>query len=323
MTNIIGRLEDVGIGVESTRGTAVAPSYWLATSDKTFEDRASVILDDSAYGVLGEHSQATLAKQWADGSLAGNVGQNSIGVLLVGLAGNVPTPSVSSGEYTHTFVQTNSVTNKSLTVAFKDANQDLRFANAMLDSLKLSWETDKFFNFEAQFMSKKSASASNTVSRAAENRFAAKDSVIKIASTQGGLDGASALAVRSASITFAKNVEDKQNLGSVDVADVLNKSMVITGTLEIYYDGTTYKDYVFNETERAVRLSVVNTDVTLANGSNPTIEIDLYRVRFSDWDRQRGSNDVVTETVNFTALTDFSNSQKQYTIDVLNGVSSY
>ena len=97
MTNIIGRIEDVGIGLESSRGTAVAPTYWLATQDKDFDDKAELILDDSAIGVLAEHSNATLQRQWAEGSIQGHVGQNSIGALLCLLAGNVPSAAHRKG----------------------------------------------------------------------------------------------------------------------------------------------------------------------------------------------------------------------------------
>ncbi len=321
MTNIIGRLENVGIGVEATRGTAVAPTFWLGVDDKDYDDRPEVIFDQAAHGVLGEDSAATLVKQWADGGFKGKVYQNSIGAILVGLSGAASSTSVSSGEYTHTFTQANNVTNKSLTLAFKDANQDLAFANAVLDSVTFNLEIGKFFEYDAQFMSKKSASASNTVSKSAENLFAPKHGQVKIASAQSGLAAASAISLRKASITFAKNTETKDVLGSVDINDVHNKSLKVTGSLELYYDGTTYKDYVFNQTERALRIGVVNTDVTLANSSNPHLYFDLYKVRFDQWERSRGNNDIVTETVNFTALTDFSNSQKVYTIELLNGTA--
>ncbi len=320
MTQLIGRLEDVGIGIEATRGTVVAPTYWLATTDKDFEDKANVIIDDSALGVLAEDSNATIQKQWADGSISGNVYQNSIGVLMTMLGGAAPATNLAVGEYTHTWTQANTVTNKTATIAFKDANQDLRFANCALDSLTLNLEADRFFNYEAQFMSKKSAVASNTVSRSAENLFAPKTAVVKLATTQSGLAAASAISLRSASITFAKNAEDKQVLGSVDLNDVFNRSVKITGSLEVYYDGTTYKDFVFNQTERALRIGVNNTDVTLVNSGNPHLHIDLYRVRFTDWSRDRGNNDIVTESVNFTAMVDFSNSLKAYTIELLNSV---
>lgn len=323
MTQIIGRLEDVGIGIETTRGTAVAPTYWLATDEKTHDDKANIVMDDAAHGVLGEVSHAALTRQWADGTIRGSVGQSSIGAFLTLLAGAAPSTSTTLGEYTHTFTQANNVTNKSGTIAYKDGNQDLRFAMAMLDSLTLTMELDQFFKYEANFISKKSATATNTVSRSLENIFAPTYAGVKLAATQGDLGAATAINVRSASVTFAKNAEAKQVLGSADLNDVHNRTLQVTGTLEVYYDNTTYKDYVFSQTERALRLQVVNTGVTLANSSNPRIYIDLYKVRFSDWERQKGNGDLVTETVNFTALVDYSNSQKVYTLELLNSIASY
>jgi hypothetical protein len=291
--------------------------------DKSFDDKAEVILDESGTGVLAENSDASLVKKWADGSVSMNVYQDSIGAVLRMIAGASPSTASSSGEYTHTFEQANTVTNDSATVVFKDSNTDLGFTNTMVDSATFTLETGAFFNTEIQFLSKASESDSNTVSRSAENVFAPQHAVIKLASAQSGLDGASAISVKSANFTIAKNAEDKHVLGSTDVSDVHNRSLVVTGTLEVYYDGSTYKDYVFNQTERALRIGVENTDVTLPNSSNPHLYFDFYRVRFSDWERQRGNNDIVMETVNFTGLIDYSNSQKVYTIELLNDVASY
>jgi hypothetical protein len=319
MANTLGRLEHVGIGIEATRGTAVAPVYWLPVMDKDFDDRSEIVLDESGVGVLAENSGASLMKQWADGSVRMNVYEDSIGTIVTLMSGAGPTTNLASGEYTHTWEQTNTVTNKSATLAIKDANTDLAFVNTMLDSVTFTLETGSFFNTEIQFMSKKSEADSNTPSRTAENIFAPQHGVIKLAAAQSGLAAAGAISVRSANFTVAKNAEDKQNLGSVDISDVHNRSVAITGTLEIYYTDTTYKNYVFDETERALRIGVVNTDVTLANSNNPHLYFDFYRVRFSDWERQRGNNDIVMETVNFTALTDYANTQKIMKVELRNG----
>lgn len=318
MANTLGRLDQIGIAIEATRGTAAAPVYWLPVMDKDFEDRAEVVLDESGTGVLAENSGASLMKQWADGSVRMNVYEDSIGVFCTLIAGVAPTTNLSSGEYTHVWEQANTVTNKSATVAVKDANVDLAHVNAVLDSATFTLETGSFFTVDTQMMSKKSESDSNTPSRAAENVFSPQHAVIKLATAQSGLDAASAIGVRSANWTIAKNAEDKQNLGSVDISDVHNRTVSVTGTLEVYYTDQTYKDFVFNETERALRLSVVNTDVTLANSGNPHFIFDCYRVRFSEPERQRGNGDIIMETVNFTALIDYANSQKLYRIELLN-----
>lgn len=321
MAHNIGRQEQVGIGIEATAGTAVSPVFWLPVLEKDVEDRAEVVLDESGTGTAAEHSDAKILKQWSDGSIRMNVYQNSIGALLTLINGASPSTVLSSGEYTHTYELANTVTPKTATLAFKDSNSDLANTGSVLDSATFTLETGSFFNVETQFMGKKSEADSNTPSRTAENIFIPTYAGIKLATAQSGLTAASTIAVKSANFTIAKNAVDKQNLGSVDIASVLSQQVSVTGTLEIYYDGNTYKDFVFNQTERALRIGLTNTAATLANSSNPRLFFDFYRVRFSDWERQKGNNDIIMETVNFTALIDYANSQKLWRFELLNGIA--
>lgn len=321
MANVIGRLMDVGIAVEGTRGTAETATHWIGTLDKDFDDKASFVKNESSYGTVLKDSNMALTREWAEGSISGKVGLDSIGVLLTSVCGASPSSAESSGEYTHTWYHTDSATNKSLTISYKDANQDLDFAGAMINSFTLNWELEQYLNFEAQFMSLKSASGSNTPSYSEEVEFHPSHSIIKLASAQSGLDAAQAIGLRSASVTFNKNAKGKEQLGSTTYADIHNGTVEVTGTMEVYYDGSTYKDLVFNETEQAVRLSVVNTAETLANSSNPSLTVDLYECRFSDFERSMGNDDIVTETVTFTAQVDFANSMRAFKIDLLNGTA--
>lgn len=321
MSHNIGRQEQVGIGIEATAGTAVSPTFWVPVLEKDIEDRSQVVLDESGVGVAAENSDAKILKKWGDGSMRMNVYQNSIGAILALIAGAAPSTTPSSGEYTHVFELANTVTPKTATLAFKDSNTDVAHTGSALDSATFNLETGSFFNVETQFLAKPSESDSNTPSRSAENIFAPTHATIKLASSQSGLGAASGIGVRSATFTIAKNAEDKQNLGSADISAVHSKSVSVTGTLELYYNGTTQKDYVFDEDEKALRIGLVNTSATLANSSNPHLYFDFYRVRFSDWERQKGNNDIIMETVKFTALVDYANSLKLFRFELLNGTA--
>ncbi len=50
MANIIGRLMAVGLGKETTRGTAVAPSFFIPQTEFSVMDRDEKIMDTSALG---------------------------------------------------------------------------------------------------------------------------------------------------------------------------------------------------------------------------------------------------------------------------------
>lgn len=46
MVKIIGRLNNLGIGKESTRGTAVTAAIWVPQMELGYEDRVKTIVDE-------------------------------------------------------------------------------------------------------------------------------------------------------------------------------------------------------------------------------------------------------------------------------------
>ena len=57
MARIIGRLGSIGIGVETTRGTAVAPTFWVPVTGKDFDDKVDYIDNDSGMGNIMEKNE--------------------------------------------------------------------------------------------------------------------------------------------------------------------------------------------------------------------------------------------------------------------------
>ena len=45
MAKIIGRLNNLGIGKESTRGTAVAPAIWMPQMELSYDDRIKTVVN--------------------------------------------------------------------------------------------------------------------------------------------------------------------------------------------------------------------------------------------------------------------------------------
>ena len=69
----IGRLIQIGLGKESTRGTAnTTAGYWNPWMDLTLDEKKEFAVDDQTYGVLEDNTNQTEVKEWAEGSLAGN-----------------------------------------------------------------------------------------------------------------------------------------------------------------------------------------------------------------------------------------------------------
>src|SRR5687767_13816853 len=110
MARIPGRLLSVGAGVESTRGTSVAPTFWIPDTEFSVMDKNEKAVDASAYGRMESGYDADLVQQWAEGSITGIIYDQLEGVFLknlFGTVGSVAKGSPNTSVYDHTFTVLN------------------------------------------------------------------------------------------------------------------------------------------------------------------------------------------------------------------------
>jgi hypothetical protein len=312
MVKAIGRLVNLGIGKETTRGTAVAPTYWLFKSDLNYQEKIEQAIEEASTGVIADSIDSQIVKKWAEGSFGGSINDKSIGLILLSLFGSVSS-ALKGGEtvvYQHTFSLGNTAQHPSLTLGIDDQWQDYQFALAMIESLEIRYERGKFISYTANFKSKKGATATLTASYSAENSFRPHDFVFKMAANLAGLAAAAATVIKSATLKFEKNLEVDDVLGSIDPVDFLNKQFVCTGTIEALFDDeATFKTIVLGDTAKAVRFDLINAAVTIGTSSNPELQLDLAKVKFSEITRATPLNDLVKQTLGFKAYYSLSDSK--------------
>ena len=300
MTKLIGRQIAVGIGKESTRGTAVAPDFWLSWMELTAETRIERAINESSLARLEDSDGADIVSKWGEGTIKGKMKDESFGLLLLSLMGTEVEANPESGAYTHTYSVAQSTQHQSLSVAVKDDNIDEVYPNAVIDSIKIDAELGNYVMYEASFMGLAEASASNTVSISAERDFVPQMFEFKHAATQAGLTGASAVSVRNMSIELRQNVmrEDVLGVASGEPNDILNQSFMVEGSITLVHDGTTFEDLQNNDTYQAMRFDMTHTD-TIGTTLNPQLRIDLYRAKIFDYERNVSQNELVEETFSF------------------------
>lgn len=324
-TKAIGRLVNLGIGKETTRGTVIAATYWLFKSELNYQEKIEQAIEESSVGVIADAVDAQIVRKWAEGSFGGNIKDKSFGLLLLSLFGSVSS-AVKSGEtvvYEHTFSLLGSAQHPSLTLGIDDPWQDYQFALGMIESLEINYERGKFIGFTANFKSKKGVTATLTASYTAENSFRPQDFIFKIAANLTGLDAASAVTIKSATLRFEKNLEIDDILGSIDPADILNKTFTCSGTIEaIFEDEATFKTVALGDTAKALRLDLANTNVTIGTASNPALRIDLAKIKFSEITRTTPLGDLVKATMPFKSYYSLSDS-KMFAVKLTNLAVSY
>ncbi|KAA0004646.1 MAG: hypothetical protein FE038_02075 [Thermoplasmata archaeon] len=329
MTKFIGRRQSVGIGVETTRGVGVSPSYWLNVLSFSHADKVEKARTAGSLGGIWGGDQALVTLKRAEGDMEVEMGSESFGAILLAVLGNVSTSTdtPAAGLNTHTFTLQNDNQHDSLSITTTDPIGDLIFELAMIETLEIRVTPEDLVTLAISFKSKSSQSSSATVSYSAEHKFLGRHLTFKVASDTSGLDAASKISLKSLTLTFNKNLELDNVLGSVQPEDILNKNFQITGELELNYEDRTWANYMLNGSYKAVRIELENTDVTASpySASNhPKFVIDLSKVDFEAWEPSLSPDDIATQTITFTALYDLGgNDNVINNCQLINEVTSY
>lgn len=323
MAKFIGRTADFGIAKETTRGTAEsAATFYLPKMSVSIDDQTDKYIDESSIGVVEDSVDAVNVKKYAVGEFEGKIGDKSVGLLLLGALGSVSTSGPSDSAYTHTYNVGQSAQHQALTLFMEDSNQDYRYALGMISSLTIESILGQYAVVRAAFRSKIGATSSLTPSYSAENHFLPKHGVFKLATTQAGLGAASAVNIRRVSVTFENNLEDDDAIGSEQPVDILNKQFSMSGSLEMVFDAETIKTLQLADTLQAMRIQLINTDVTIGSSTNPQLRIDLHSVKFNNLRRNYNNNDIATISVDFTGHYKLADS-RAITVVLVNTQSSY
>lgn len=308
MSKGIGRKMQVGIAKETSRGTAEsAATYWAPFSEAEINEKDEKALVDMSYGLIEESQGEEIVKQWAEATVKAPVTDKHFGLLLLAALGSVSTGDNADSDSSvkdHTFSVAQSAQHQALTLFLDDplGGQDYKHAMGVLSSLELNYERGKFIEYSANFMAKKGQTASLSPATTTEYRFLPQHLSFKLASDISGLDGASAISIKSLKLTIEKNVESDDVLGSVAPADFLNKSFTITGELEaIWQNESDFKTAALAGTAKAMRIDLVNSGVTIGNAANPRLKIDLAKVVFGEFANPIKINDVMVQSLSFKA----------------------
>ena len=304
MSKYIGRLIKLGIGKESVRGTAATPTYWLPITKTDHADKIDYAVNEAGFGTIVDNVGAEVVKQYGEGGFSALLGDKHFGLILYALFGAVSSQAKiapNADVYDHSFTLAESAQHQSLTIGVDEANGDYQFPLGVLNSLELKFETAKLLEYTANFRSKKGGSASLTPALPAENIFRPQDFHFYIAANLAGLDAANEIPVKSFNLKVEKEAEDYDVLGSTEPSDILNKQVKISGSVTLVWDAETYKAYYLAGTNKAIRIKLTDTGVTIGSALNPELKIDLAKCIFNDFSKDTALGNVVMQTISFKA----------------------
>jgi hypothetical protein len=320
---MIGRQIQVGIAKETARGTVAVPTFWIPKEDVSIDDSMTYENNDESFGIITDSSDAVIVKQMSEGEIKGKVRDKSFGLILLGALGTVASAVKETTAYNHTFTLAQTNIHQSLTVEIKNAVEQVSYALAMVKSLKINVQVEKFVEYAVTLMAKKGATSSNTPAYVTENEFVAKHATMKLASNIAGLAGVSAIPVRSIELSIDKGLNEEMAIGSIDPIEIYNQEFKVEGNIEAEYkDLATFKTAYEAGTLQALQLIITNPSVTIGASSAPTIVITLAKVSLQDLSVSGGNKDIVKQTIKFKGHYSLADS-KMLDIVLTNTQTSY
>lgn len=313
MAKFIGRKVAVGLGNESTRLTGVAPDFWLPQTDLSFTEKAQEVRSTAGFNQIADTEGREIVETWTEGNIAGEIRSESFGLILKALSGADPS---TGGSYTHTYTLQDNNQHGTLTVVLQDPIGDQMFKGAMLNTLTIEQSLDSFAMFNANFMAKAPVATSQTPSYSDETKFTKSHLEVKLADVLANLTAATALnTVESLTLNIEKNATRDSVVGTAEPIDFLNFAFSVSGSMVLKYENRTYRDYMLNDTNRAMELKWTNGD-----------DILTFRFPLVDfmWETDYALDEVVRQTVNFKCNYDLVNGNNVIsTITLANDTSSY
>ena len=332
MSKFIGRLADIYIGRETTRGTGVAAAFALPKSLFSLDLKTLTAPSTMGYGSIGEGNQQLVAQRWAQGAIEGDVLSKPFGLFLYALLGSCSSGSLIDSSYIHTFSLLNSNAHPSLSIYKSDEVNSELFELSMLNTLELKVKPDSLVTFNAEFWSKEPQdskdpnAAPGAIAYVADAKFLGRHVTVKMATLTSGLAAATAMSVKSLTLKFNKNLVNNFVLGTLGPEDIINQKFEITGEIELDYDATTYKTIAKAGTYEALRIDMNNIDAQLGAvlaTSSPEFLIDLSRVFIDAWEPNYPNDALVGQKFTFRALYDITNSNIINACTLRNAVVTY
>ncbi len=327
MTLWIGRTEAIGIGLESSRGVGVAPTYWLNPLSFSFADKPTRALSEASFGGIWGGDQAPMTLSHAEGSMEVELGDKHFGVILTALFGTKATTGpTDTTAYSHAFSLENTNQHDTLSIHTKDAIGSLQYVMAMINSFEMKIEPNKIITYTVDLLAKSSRDASSyTPSYGAEKKFVGRNLSFKLAATTASLAAATKIKLKSLTLKVDKNAEVQATLATVQPADIVNKRFSISGEFVLDYEDRTYLNYVNAGSYKAIRIDLTHDDtITGAASTKYQFTLDLSKCSIVAFEPDFGLDNIVTKKRTFNALYDAGgNNNVVNACTLVNGVTSY
>lgn len=307
MSAFSGGRKQVAIALESSRGVGIAPVYQLGKLEFGHDDKIDAAANEESHGHIADAESHHVLEQYAQGGFSGNLGANSAAWLLSMALGAVSSGSPTDSVTAHTITLNNNNQHKSASLVVKDPNATRMFKLAMLENLEISVNLEDMVSFDAEFVSKRSVASTQSIpTQANDYKFTKKGVSIKVANDISGLGAATKLSLKELTLNISKNTRRDGSIGTAEPEDIHNLQISIEGSFRLNHNDSTFRNNMLNGTKKAMRIAMT-TDELIGVSAYGSLEIDLAKVYFTEWEQEDPNDDIAAETVSFKAFYDPTN----------------
>lgn len=304
MSKHVGRRGTLAFVKEATRGTipALTNAIWVPRSTISFDDKTETAREQEGLGKIADSDSNFVVQQMAEGEIESMLDDKALGIILTSLLGTSPVIT-GANPYTHTYTLSNSNQHQSLAVLYQDPDITQIWPLAVVDSLKISVETNGIVMYTIGFKSRvgRDWTSQTATFTSLGQKFLHQHLVFKTAAAVGSLAAASAISLKSLELTISANTKFDSVLGTVEPEDILGQSFSVEGTINLNKEDQTYRRLMLDGTYKAMDISFIR------NSSSSSLQLQFPRVDFTEWEQDRGLDDIVSQKVNFKANYDAAN----------------
>lgn len=301
MSKFVGRRGTVGIAKESSAGTIVTPTFWIPVNSISFDDKVTTAREEEGLGRIEDSDSNFVTNKFGEGEIEFDLNDKQVGLFLSSIMGASPV-TAGGPTYTHTYSLSNTNTHQTLSLAYQDPDQTKIFPYVVVDSIEITVEPEGIAKCTVAFKSRVSRDWSTLTAdfTSLGNKFLHQHLVFKTAAAIGSLSGASNISLKALTLTITANAMLDNVTGTVEPEAVLNQQFSVEGEITLNKTDDTYRDLMLDGTYRAI-------EINFSRASNSSLQIQLPRVDFTEWEQDRALNEIVKQTIQFKGNYDAAN----------------
>ncbi len=301
MTKFVSRRGTLGLAIEATRFTPVTPTYWLPWAVMSFHDSVEGERESEGLGNIADSDAFYVTFRKGEGSVDSQLFDQALGYILTSLIGAAPV-TTGGNPYTHTFTLSQSNQPKTLSLYWQDPDRHYMFTGVTVDSFKMSVSANSIVSYTIGFKSKPArdwATLTPTFTTLG-SKFLQQHLQFRLASTIGGLAGASKTALKSLELNINRNTTFDDQLGTVEPVDILAQELSVTGSLQLNLTDDTFRNNMLAGTYQAA-------EIKLLNSTSSSLQLQMPRIDFSEWQPDYNLKNIAQQKINFKANYDAAN----------------